>query len=388
MPVKEKLLTDRAIRNAGAGTHNDGNGLTLRVGEGDKRSWVLRYTWGGKPANLGLGSYPTVGLKEARALAAERRAEIAEGLRPTGAGEAAAAKKPEPVKPTFRQIAEQVIELRRPTWSSDRHAKQWAESLTNHAYPVIGDAPIAEITSAQVLGMLTGIWNELPETSTRVKQRAQVVFDYAIAAGLRNDNPVAAVDRALPRRPRLKKHHTALPYGDVPAAVAAIRGSTAHTFTKLALEFVILTAARAGEVRGMTWAEINFDCATWTVPAARMKMRKEHRVPLSERAIEILRQAQAQSRGEALVFPGSKGQLSNMAFTMLLRRLDVKAVTHGFRSSFKDWCLSETSAPWAVSEAALAHNLGNSMEAAYARTDLFDKRRDLMGQWAEFVGGE
>ena len=179
MPMTDKMLTDRAIRNAGPGTHNDGNGLTLRVGKGNKRSWVLRYTWNGKAANLGLGSYPAVGLKEARALSAERRAEIAEGGKPTGARAVAAAQRPEPVKPTaptFREIAEQVIELRRPTWSSERHAKQWTESLTNHAYPVIGDLPIDGITSAEVLTMLTAIWNELPETSTRVKQRAQVVF--------------------------------------------------------------------------------------------------------------------------------------------------------------------------------------------------------------------
>ena len=388
MAVKDKLLTDRAIRNAGLGTHNDGNGLTLRVGQGGKRSWVLRYTWNGKPANLGLGSYPAVGLKEARALAADRRAEIIDGSKPTGAREAA----PRPVKssaPTFRDVAQQVIELRRPTWSSDRHAKQWTESLTNHAYPVIGDMPVDKITSAEVLGMLTAIWNELPETSTRVKQRAQVVFDYAIAAGLRQDNPASAVGKALPRRPRLKEHHAALPYGDVPLAVKAIRESTASKSTKLALEFIILTAARAGEVRGMYWSEINFECATWTVPAARMKMRREHRVPLSGRAIEILKEALSLSRGDGLAFPGSTGKpLSNMAFTMLLRRLAIEAVTHGFRSTFKDWCLSETSAPWAVSEAALAHNLGNSMEAAYARTDLFDKRRELMQQWAEFVGGE
>ena len=387
MPMTDKMLTDRAIRNAGPGTHNDGNGLTLRVGKGNKRSWVLRYTWDGKAANLGLGSYPIVGLKEARALAAERRGEIAEGSKPTGARAAAAANRPEPVKPaepTFREIAEQVIELRRPTWSSERHAKQWTESLTNHAYPVIGDLPIDGITSAEVLTMLTAIWNELPETSTRVKQRAQVVFDYAIAAGLRNDNPVAAVARALPRRPRLKEHHPALPYGDVPAAVAAIRQSTAHVSTRLALEFVALTAARAGEVRGMEWHEV--DGNVWTVPAARMKMRRPHRVPLSGRCTEILAKARELTSGDGLVFPGGKGKpLSNMAFTMLLRRLEIDAVTHGFRSSFKDWCLAETSAPWAVSEAALAHQLGNSMEASYARTDLFERRRELMGQWAEFA---
>ena len=295
---------------------------------------------------------------------------------------------PAPTKPTFRGVAEEVIALRRPTWSSERHAKQWIESLTNHAYPVIGDKPMEDITSADVLAMLAAIWNELPETSTRVKQRAQIIFDYAIAAGLRSGNPVATVERALPRRPRLKEHHKAVSYSEVPWAVVAIRQSTAQVVTRLALEFIILTSARTGEVRGMTWDEIDFEGSTWTVPAARMKMRRAHRVPLSGRALQILREAQELGKGGPLVFPGTKGQpLSNMAFTMLLRRLELDGVTHGFRSSFKDWTLAETSSPWAVSEAALAHNLGNSMEAAYARTDLFDRRRALMDEWAAFVGG-
>ena len=382
--MKVSQLTDRAVSNAKTGTHNDGNGLTLRVGAGGKRSWVLRYVWQGKAAAMGLGSYPAVGLREARALAADRRAEIAEGKKPAGARESA--RMPAPTKPTFRSMAEEVIALRRPTWSSERHAKQWIESLTNHAYPVIGDKPMEDITSADVLAMLVAIWNEKPETSTRVKQRAQIVFDFAIAAGLRSDNPVAAVGKVLPRRPRLKEHHRALAYGELPRAITALRQSTANVAIRLALEFIILTAARAGEVRGMTWDEINFECATWTVPAARMKMRREHRVPLSDRAIEILREARELGKRGPLVFPGSKGQpLSNMAFTMLLRRLELDGVTHGFRSSFKDWTLSETSSSWAVSEAALAHNLGNNMEAAYARTDLFDRRRALMDDWSAYI---
>ena len=389
MPVKDKLLTDRAIKAAKPGTHNDGRGLTLRVGKGGKRSWVLRYVWDGKPANLGLGSYPEVGLKEARAMAADKRASIADGLKPSGARAEKAAQQqpePEPTAPTFEEVAAQVIEFRRPTWTSDRHATQWTESLTLHAYPTIGGLPIDQVTSAEVLAVLMPIWNEKPETSTRVKQRMETIFDYAVAAGMRIDNPVSAVGKALPRRSRLKDHHPALPYAEVPAAVTAIRESTANPSTKLALEFVILTAARAGEVRGMTWDEVAGD--TWTVPAERMKSRRPHRVPLSGRCLEILEEARELKRKNSLglVFPGSNAQtLSNMAFTMLLRRLGLECVTHGFRSSFKDWTLAETSAPWAVSEAALAHNLGNSMEVAYARTDLFERRRSLMDQWAEYV---
>ena len=382
--MKVNQLTDRAASAAKTGTHNDGSGLTLRVGPNGSRRWVLRYQWDGKGATLGLGSYPRVGLKQARALAADRRAEIAEGRKPAGARESAISTSP--TAPTFQQVASEVIALRRPTWSSDRHAQQWIESLTNHAYPAIGNMPIDAISSGDVLAMLTAIWNQLPETSTRVKQRSQIIFDYAIAAGLRPDNPVAAVEKALPRRSRLKEHHRALAYGELPRVVTALRQSTANTVTRLALEFIILTAARAGEVRGMTWDEVSFSGATWTVPAPRMKMRRAHRVPLSDRAIEILREAQELGKGGPLVFPGTKGQpLSNMAFTMVCRRLAVDGVTHGFRSSFKDWCLSETAAPWAVSEAALAHNLGNNMEAAYARTDLFDRRRILMAEWSAYI---
>ena len=237
---------------------------------------------------------------------------------------------------TFRECADKVIGLRRSELeSSDRHATQWTESLTLHAYPKIGDLPVSSVTSADVLDLLTPIWNEKAETATRVKQRAAVVFDWAIAAGLRTDNPATAVGRALPRRPRLKQHHPALPYWDVPELISRVRESTTRELTRLALEFVILTAARAGEVRGATWAEIDLDSAVWEIPAERMKMRRGHRVPLSDAAIDLLLAAKYfQTAPDGLVFPGTKGKpLSNMAFTMLLRRLGVDATTHGFRSS-------------------------------------------------------
>ena len=390
--MKEKLLTDMAIRHAGPGTHNDGNGLTLRVGKGGSRSWVLRYTFNGRAANVGLGSYPAVGVKEARAKAALCRAEIAEGYRPTGSKEREAdvrrVVQETLAQATFREVAERVIELRRPTWTSERHATQWRESLTNHAFPVIGDLPIGDITSRDILNVLTPIWHRLPETATRVKQRVEVILDYAIASNMRQDNPVSAVAKALPPRPRLKRHHPAVDNGEVPAVLERVRCSTADKSTRLAFEFMVLTAARAGEVRNMTWDEIWGD--TWTVPAAHMKMRREHRVPLSDSAVTILKEARTLRKEENfIVFPNRRTgkPLSNMAFTRLLERLEVPAVPHGFRSSFKGWTLAETSYPWAVSEAALAHNLGNSMEAAYARTDLFDRRRDLMRDWAAYCEG-
>ena len=367
----------KALKTPGA--YADGNGLTLRVTDGGKR-WIQRITVGGKRRNIGLGGYPAVALKEAREIAVANLEAIRQGRDPI-------AERQRPAMPTFRQTAEQVIELRRPTWSSERHATQWTESLTNHAYPLIGSKPVDEITTADVLAVLTPIWTSKGPTATRVKQRMRVIFDYAIASGWRSDNPAAAVASALPRRSRIKRHHPALPYDEVPAAMEHIRESTADPSTRLAFEFLVLAAARAGEIRGATWAEIDVEATTWTVPAERMKTRREHRIPLSDRALAILSEARKLGDGDGLIFPNriSGKPLSNMAFTELLRRLKFEAVPHGFRSSFKDWTISETATPWAVGEAALAHNLGNSIESAYARTDLFDKRRALMQLWADFA---
>lgn len=388
MPKKlSNALTAAKVRTLTTpGTYADGAGLTLRVEKSGSKRWVQRMTVGGKQRNIGLGGYPAVGLKEARDAALDNLTAIRQGLDPIAEKKAAREYAQRPSTPTFAQAAEQVIEMRRPTWSSDRHAKQWSESLHNHVYPLIGRKPVDEVTSADVLAVMTPIWNELPETATRVKQRMGVVFDWAIAAGLRIDNPASAVARALPRRPRLKEHHRALPYADVPSAVAAIRQSTAHDTTRLALEFVILCASRANEVRGMEWAEICGD--VWTVPPSRMKGRQEHRVPLSGRCMEILAEAREFGNGDGLVFPGGKGKLSNMAFTELLRRLDIPAVTHGFRASFRSWCMEQPGVSWAACERALAHKLGGSEVEAYARGDLLKERRALMAAWAMFCVGE
>ena len=371
--TKRYALRESRLATLGPGTHTDGGGLTLRVDGSGKRRWVLRTTIDGKRINRGLGTYPAVTLSAARAKARTKSRAAPVRRQPRT-----------PAAPTFEDTAMQVIALRRPTWSSDRHAEQWLESLTNHAFPTIGDKPVNEITTADVLLVLTPIWTALPETATRVRQRMGVIFDYATVSGWRADNPAAAVSKALPRRPRVKRHHPALPYADVPAAVKAIQGSTAKALTRLALEFMILTAARAGEVRGATWAEI--DGHTWTIPADRMKMRREHRVPLSGRCMAILSEARAITGDGALIFANGK-PLTNMAFSMLLRRLAIDCVPHGFRSSFRDWTISETSASWAIGEAALAHSLGNSLESAYARTDLFEQRQALMKQWADYMAG-
>ena len=286
--------------------------------------------------------------------------------------------------PSFEEVARTVLELRRPTWSNPKHAAQWESSLVTYVFPFMGRVPVDAVTASDVLAVLTPIWNEKPETATRVRQRIEVVFDYAIAAGWRADNPAMAVRKVLPRRRGGKKHHPAMPHGALPAFIQVLRACPADTLTKLALEFLILTVARSGEVRFMDWSEVDIEKATWTVPASRMKARREHRVPLSHRAMAVLKEVRSLGTGSGLVFPSRKGKpLSNMAFTMLLRRLAaVDAVPHGFRSSFKDWTLDQTTFTWAAVESALAHTLGSATEAAYARSDLFERRRALMEAWA------
>ncbi len=376
--IKTRQLTAVGVKHAPTGTHTDGDGLMLRVHPGGSRSWMVRITSGGKRRTIGLGRWPEISLARARSLAAEMREAAREGRSITIAPD----DEPPPV-PTFAEIAEAVIELRAPTWSNAKHAWQWRNSLENHVYPTLGHKPVDTITSADVLTVLIPIWNALPETATRVQQRLSTVFDFAIAQQLRIDNPAAAVRAALPRRPRLKEHHPALPYEQVPAALATVEASTAREATKLALRFLVLTAARSGEVRGATWDEIDADAATWTVPAERMKARREHRVPLSKQAMDVLTRADALRKRSGLLFTTSKGNpLSDMAMTMLMRRLEMDAVPHGFRTSFRTWALEQTTAPWAVAEAALAHTLGDATEAAYARTDLFERRRELMDAWA------
>ena len=254
-----------------------------------------------------------------------------------------------------------VIELRRPTWSSERHSKQWTESLTLHAFPIIGDKSIDSISTGDVLDILEPIWTVKAETATRLKQRIKVVMDYAVAREWRPENPSnGALDAALTRRPRIKAHHPALPYVDVPAAVAAVRESNARPATRLGFEFLILTGARAGEVVGATWGEIDLEARTWTIPAARMKAKKEHRVPLSDRAVAILEAARDCFGSDGLLFPSNRkhGSLSNESFRMLTNRLGIDAVPHGFRSSFRDWMAECTGASWAVAESALAHSSG------------------------------
>ena len=283
-----------------------------------------------------------------------------------------------------------MIELRRPTWSNARHAAQWENTLAAYVHPVIGNKTVDSITPADAMAALTPIWTTKPETASRVRQRMETVMDWAVTQGYRLDNPAGrSLLKVLPPVKRLREHRQALPYARVPGAVARVRECTADVPTKLAFEFLVLTAGRSVEVRAAEWSEIDWEAAAWEIPAARMKARRPHRVPLSGRALEILKEAARFGGGYGLVFPSARSgnAASPTTFIALLRRLGIPAVPHGFRTSFRNWVAECTATPWAVAEAALAHNIGNSTEAAYMRSDLFDQRRALMDRWAAYVTG-
>ncbi len=372
------------------GTYSDGGGLNLRVEKSGAKYWFQRVTIDGKRRNLGLGGYPTVSLAEARKAALLNTRMIREGRDPLAEKREAIAARQRPPTPTFAEAAETVIEMRRPSWTNSKHAAQWSSTLATYAFPKIGSKLVTDITSADILAVLTPIWTEKPETASRVRQRMETVLDWAVAQGYRIDNPAnRSITKVLPRMPRTKQHHAALHYSTVPQALEKVRQSTADTVTKLAFEFLVLTAGRSGEVRLATWDEIDRDERKWTVPAEHMKARREHKVPLSKRALDVLGLAKELSDGSSnLVFPGLRGMpLSDMVFTSMLRRLEIPAVAHGFRSSFKDWCIECAKTQREVSETALAHNLGNPTEQAYARTDMFEPRRSLMEAWAAHLAG-
>ena len=387
--IQGHALTTRWVKQVTKpGEYGDGYGLALRIDARGNKRWVQRLSIDGKQRNTGLGTWPEVTLDDARVQALTHWQAAKQGRNPIEEKRIAQGSASMPDLTTFADAARRVIALRRPTWSNTKHAAQWESSLKTYVFPFIGDKPVREVTPADVLAVLEPIWTAKPETAARLRQRMEVVFDYAITAGNRTDNPTRSIAKALPRQRRTKTHHPAMPYAQLPDFMKALRTSPTEAVTRLALRFLILTAARSGEVRFMEWAEVDVAAATWTVPAARMKARREHRVPLSRRALEVLEEVRSLGQDGSLVFPSRKGEpLSNMAFTMLLRRhAAVDAVPHGFRSTFKDWTLEQTSFPWAVVETALAHTLGSATEAAYARSDLFERRRELMEAWARHCG--
>ena len=368
------------VRNAPVGRHADGNGLYLYVQRTGTRSWIQRLVIRGRKHELGLGSVHLVSLAEAREQALANRKLARSG------GDPLADKRRIQGMPTFAEAAATVIEQKRAGWRSPRQAADWLNSLERYAFPRIGSRPVSEVNSADVLAILTPIWHAQAPTAKAVRQRIAAVLEWSIAMEHRTENPCSRIGPVLGPQRNLVRHMRALPHREVAAAVAAVRASKATRPVKLAFEFLVLTAVRSGEVRLATWDEMDAAGCVWTIPAARMKMKREHRVPLSGRALEILASARSLGDGHRLVFPNRLGnRIKDTFLSALLRSLDIDAVPHGFRSSFRDWAAEETDHPREVVEAALAHVVRNPVEAAYARSDLFDRRRLLMDDWAAYL---
>jgi len=378
-------LSWREVPKLAPGWHGDGQGLYVRVEETGSRRWVLVYSRLGRRRELGLGSADTVKIAEAREAAADARELIRKGQDPIEARRALLA--PLPETKTFAEVASLLMDDLEPEWKSPKQRPQWEASLKQNA-PAIWKADVAQVDTEMVLTALRPIWSTKPETANRVRARIERVLSAAKVRGFRTgDNPAiwrGHLDHLLHRGKRMKGHHAAMPYGDVPAFL--IRLADRRSVSALALLFLILTATRSGEVRGALWEEIEGDL--WRIPAERMKAGREHVVPLTRAALGVLeRIAPPTPRG--LIFPGLKGPLTDMALAMVLRKLDVvDATPHGFRSSFRDWAGDCTSFARETMEEALAHQIGNAAEKAYRRSTALDKRRLLMNAWADYCTGE
>lgn len=381
---REKRLSAAMVRTMTTpGFYADGNNLYLKVDPSGAKRWVQRIVIHGKRRDIGLGSTSLVTLAEAREAALQNRKAARAGDDPI------AAKKRSTGILSFEEAAKRIHELSKPTWKNEKHGQQWINTLTTYAFPVIGRKRVDIIDSSDVLAVLMPIWNTHPETARRVRQRIGTVLDWAIAQSWRTDNPTKAAIKGLPKHDRSKvEHRKALPYDQVGGAIAKIRASDAGIATKLAFEFLVLTATRSGETREAVWSEFDLPNAVWTIPGSRMKAKKPHRVPLPARCLVILEEAKALKRdSDNLVFPGTKEgkPLSDMTLSKLVKELGIEAVPHGFRSSFRDWAGETTAHPREVIELAMAHGIKDKAEAAYARSDLFEKRRTLMEDWSAFL---
>jgi integrase len=356
------------------------------------RSWILRVKVGDRRPEMGLGGYPDVTLEQARQRARDARDQIRQGIDPIAARQAAqdALRATQAKRITFDQAAKLCHAVKAAMFRNPKHRAQWINSLTEYASPKIGDLPVADVELPHIIDVLKPIWTSKTETASRVRGRIEDVLDWATVNQYRTgDNPAkwsGNLEHALPRPAKVKavEHHPALPWADVGAFMAQLR---AHRGTGArALEFAILTAARSGEVRLATWDEIDLQNKMWTVPAKRMKAGKEHRVPLSDPAVALLKSL-PRHEGNNLLFPGSRkgNPLSDNTLSKLLRDMGVDAVPHGFRSTFKDWARSCTAYPDEVSELALAHVNSDATRAAYARDELLAKRTRLMRDWAKYL---
>jgi integrase len=396
MPRKASGLTARQVVTIKKpGYFADGNGLYLQVTPTGGKTWIFRYAMGGRRRDMGLGSASLFSLAEARAKALEAKKLVVAGVDPIEAKKArAAAAAVETAKiVTFKECAEAYIASMRAGWRNEKHAQQWGSTLETYVYPTLGALPVAAIDTGLVEKVLRPIWTAKTETASRVRGRIESILDYARVCGHRSgENPArwkGHLDHILPAKGAVAKveHHASLPYADMPAFWPRLQ--VQDGLGARALELAILTATRTGEVLGARWPEFDLDAAIWTVPAERMKAGAEHRVSLSPPAVALLRKLLTIRQNE-LVFAGQSAErsLSNMAMAMVLRRMKVAATPHGFRATFKTWAAEKTGYPHEVSEAALAHTIESKVVAAYQRGTFFEKRRELMAEWAKYCEGK
>ena len=393
MALTTKRLTALEVAKATKpGMYFDGEGLYLQVTGPQSRSWIYRFTLRGKARWLGLGSADGVSLADARARRDEARSQITNGIDPVEArkSDKAQGRLAEAKSITFKEAAEKYITDHAATWRNEKHQKQWRATLETYVYPTIGALPAGFIMGSHIVNILRPIWFQKQETARRVRGRVEAILDYAADP---DDsvyrNPAALTAQLRKRLPKLpsssqRRNYPALPYTEIPAFMAELRKR--EGYAARALEFTILTAARTSEALSCQWDEIDLDAAEWKVPAARMKSQREHRVPLSVAAVDIVTQMKAVRQGK-FVFPGQKAgrRLSEMSMLVLLRRMNFAGATvHGFRSSFRTWTAEQTAFPREVAESALAHVIEDETERAYQRGTLFDKRRRLMNEWADF----
>ena len=380
-----KLTAAKVKKISDPGMYGDGGTLYLRVAPGGSKSWIQRLTIDGKRHDIGLGGYPLISLAEARDKAFENRKAARGGGDPL-------AEKRKARTPTFREAAQKTYDANRPRWRSEKVAKKWWQTMEKHAFPILGNKRVDRIGRDDVLRTLVPLWTSRPEQARKLRQSIRSTLSWAEAHGYIEHNVAGdAVSGALPAQPAVKEHLRALPYREVAAALETVEASASSLSAKLAFRFTVLTAARSGEVRGATWAEIDMEAREWRIPASRMKAGAEHRVPLSDAALAALEQAHPLRDMSGLVFPSPSRvgrPLSDMTLTKVLRTtgLAERATVHGFRSSFRDWC-ADTGKPRELAEAALAHIVGG-VEGAYFRSDLLERRRRLMADWARYISGD
>ncbi len=377
-----KLTVKGAAALTTPGRHGDGGGLYLVVDASGARRWSFLYQSRGKTREMGLGSVNAVPLALAREMAASARTSVAQGIDPIAARKARKADLP------FGEFAERLIDDLTPEWRNEKHAAQWRQTIKVHAAK-LADMRLDGISTEDVVSVLRPIWTKMPETASRLRGRIERVLDAARARGLRSgENPArwrGHLDQILPKRQKLSRgHHAALPYAKAPDFMLALRARSG--ISGLALQFLILTAARTGEVRFATWDEFDLKQKVWIVPANRMKAAREHRVPLTEDAAAVLKAAKVLAGSSAYVFPGHKGApISSGSMERILDRLKIAVTVHGFRSTFSDWAAETTEHPREIVEAALAHIVGSATERAYRRGDVLERRRRLMDDWSRYL---